>query len=167
MGIYFNKELYILSLTLFLIAVLGEIIFFKYKIPRDNKSSSFEKLETKNYSHPELFKEDLVSNLSFELQAPLGSISGLAEYIRKDLGSDISDSASENLEILKRTANKANLILENIIEYTYIVNNETTLKREKISISNLINQVKYDFTDKSIKISTEIKVNLQKTYSED
>ncbi len=161
MGIYFNKELYILSLTLFLIAVLGEIIFFKYKIPRDNKSSSFEKLETKNYSHPELFKEDLVSNLSFELQAPLGSISGLAEYIRKDLGSDISDSASENLEILKRTANKANLILENIIEYTYIVNNETTLKREKISISNLINQVKYDFTDKSIKISTEIKVNLQ------
>ena len=84
---------------------------FKYKNIRDNKSEGFEKIETKNYSHPEIFKEDLVSNLSFELQAPLGSISGLAEYIRRDLGSDISESASENLEILKRTANKANLIL--------------------------------------------------------
>ena len=160
-GIYFSKELYLLSLNVFLIAFLGEVIYFKYKNSKDNISKGFEKLETKNYSHPEVLKEDLVSNLSFELQAPLGSISGLAEYIRKDLGSDISDSTSENLEILKRTANKANLILENIIEYSYIVNNETILKKEKISISNLINQVKYDFTDKTIKIKTEIIVNLQ------
>jgi two-component system sensor histidine kinase ChiS len=160
-GIYFSKELYLLSLNVFLIAFLGEVIYFKYKNSKGNISKGFEKLETKNYSHPEVLKEDLVSNLSFELQAPLGSISGLAEYIRKDLGSDISDSTSENLEILKRTANKANLILENIIEYSYIVNNETTLKKEKISISNLINQVKYDFTDKTIKIKTEIIVNLQ------
>jgi two-component system, sensor histidine kinase ChiS len=160
-GVYVSKELYLLSLNVFLISFLGEVIYFKYKNSKDNKSESFEKLETKNYSHPELLKEDLVSNLSFELQAPLGSISGLAEYIRRDLGSDISDSTSENLEILKRTANKANLILENIIEYSYIVNNKTILKKEKISISNLINQVKYDFTDKTIKIKTEIIVNLQ------
>jgi hypothetical protein len=39
-------------------------ILDKYKNSKGNISKGFEKLETKNYSHPEVLKEDLVSNLS-------------------------------------------------------------------------------------------------------
>jgi two-component system, sensor histidine kinase ChiS len=160
-GFAFDKEIYFLTIIIFLFLVFLEITYYGYREKEVQNSNGYQGYGTKIYPRNENNQKDLISNLSFELQAPLGSILGIADYIRKDLGSDISDSTSENLDILIRTAGKAHLILENLVEYSYLLKNEILLNREKISLSNLIHQVKNDFSDKTILIKTDIIINLQ------
>lgn len=74
--------------------------------------------------------------ISHEIKNPLGMILGSAEYLEFKLAQS-GDDVKANVETIKKSALRANNILEGILQYI----RPTALKKENISINELVKEV--------------------------
>jgi len=167
------------ALSLFIILIIYKIIFNKihqlseiYKSFNDistniiNKNKKHYNLDDINSTIKELTsyvrnqysdinkiektKTDFIGNVSHELKTPLFSLKG---YIETLLDGAIDDS-NVNRKFLKKTkkqANRLEVLLSDLIKISMIQSSELKLKLAKVSLDDIINEIKDTFEEVLIK----------------
>lgn len=104
-------------------------------------------------------KNELVTNVAHDLRTPLTSIIGYIGLV-KNGGNHNKEEQAKYLEIAYTKAEKLKVLIEDLFELTKFHQQAIKLKKEVISISNLINQLIEELmplaSDKDIEIETYI-----------
>ena len=80
------------------------------------------------------FKE-MIANISHDLRTPLTAIKGYQQLMEKGL---LSKEQRQKLQIAQKHAGDLGRLVEHFFQYTYLVNAETVLQRERINLTNLV-----------------------------
>ena len=109
--------------------------------------------------HAEKSKNELVTNVAHDLRTPLTSIIGYIGLV-KDGGCHDKEDQVKYLDIAYTKAEKLKALIEDLFELTKFHQQAIKLKKEKISLSNLMNQLIEELmplaSDKDIEIETYI-----------
>ncbi len=104
-------------------------------------------------------KNELVTNVAHDLRTPLTSIIGYIGLV-KDGGFHDKEDQVKYLDIAYTKAEKLKVLIEDLFELTKFHQQAIKLKKEKISLSNLMNQLIEELmplaSDKNIEIETYI-----------
>ncbi len=104
-------------------------------------------------------KNELVTNVAHDLRTPLTSIIGYIGLV-KDGATHNKEDQMKYLDIAYTKAEKLKILIEDLFELTKFHQQAIKLKKEKISISNLMNQLIEELmplaSDKNIEIETYI-----------
>ena len=104
-------------------------------------------------------KNELVTNVAHDLRTPLTSIIGYIGLIKDDRY-EIEEEKVKYLDIAYTKAEKLKILIEDLFELTKLHNRGTNLKKEKISLSNLMQQLIEELmpiaNNKEIEIITSI-----------
>lgn len=104
-------------------------------------------------------KNELVTNVAHDLRTPLTSIIGYIGLV-KDGGCYNKEDQNKYLDIAYTKAEKLKVLIEDLFELTKFHQQAVKLKKEKISLSNLMNQLIEELmplaNDKNIEIETYI-----------
>ena len=104
-------------------------------------------------------KNELVTNVAHDLRTPLTSIIGYIGLVKDGGGHDKEDQV-KYLDIAYTKAEKLKVLIEDLFELTKFHQQAIKLKKEKISLSNLMNQLIEELmplaSDKNIEIETYI-----------
>ncbi len=103
----------------------------------------------------EKIRQDFVANVSHELRTPLTTIKGYAETLLE--GALKEDVAPQFVQVIDRHADRLTKIVEDLLALSKIESKESTLKPERLLISDLINGtldiVKEEADKKGVSIS--------------
>ena len=103
-------------------------------------------------------KNELVTNVAHDLRTPLTSIIGYIGLVKMNTKSD--DETHKYLEIAFNKAEKLKMIIEDLFELTKLHQGSVVLKRENISLSNLLHQLIEELMplaqDKNIEVESYI-----------
>lgn len=119
-----------------------------FSIDLQNPSNIYEineLAESLNYAKDELsktenLKRDLMANVSHDLKTPLTMIKAYAEMVR-DITYDNKEKREENLNTIIEETDRLALLVNDILDLSAIQSGNTTLKKEKIDLIELINQI--------------------------
>lgn len=92
----------------------------------------------------EKIKNDMISNISHDLRTPLTSIIGYVELVKK-LGCKDKEVCDNCIDIILKKCDELRILVEDLLEYTSINFKGINLKKEPISIKNVIEQVMVGF----------------------
>ncbi|NBU97944.1 MAG: hypothetical protein EBS19_07010, partial [Spirochaetia bacterium] len=113
-----NESKYI-SLIILLFVIIQENSIIIKSIIQDKKDKvSTDNLVNRIYIDNDSLQNDFISNLSYELQAPLESIVGLSEVIQENNGLELSERSVENIKLINLTAIRTNKLIQNIIDFS-------------------------------------------------
>ncbi len=134
-----SNEIKYVSLIILLLVIFQENSTSIKKVILGSK----EKVESKNlvnriYQNDDTFQNDFISNLSYDLQAPLESIVGLSEIIQKDTGTELSDRSLANIQLINLTAIRTNKLIQNIIDFSKSLKEEITLTKEVLILKDFL-----------------------------
>ena len=87
----------------------------------------------------EKIRQDFVANVSHELRTPLTTIKGYAETLLE--GALKEDVASQFVQVIQRHTDRLTKIVEDLLTLSKIESREFQLKREKVSIDELFENV--------------------------
>ena len=93
-----------------------------------------EKRRLESINDQKQFKE-LISNISHDLRTPLTSIKGYQQLLEK---TPLDKHQVQLLKTSQKSTDELGLLIENFIEYSYLVTAKTDPNLEKININNLI-----------------------------
>lgn len=85
-------------------------------------------------------KTDLITNVSHDLRTPLTSIMGYIGLVKENRFKD-NEEMNEYLNIAYNKAEKLNILIEDLFEYTKLNNNGMKLNKEKINLVELLSQL--------------------------
>lgn len=91
-------------------------------------------------SKTDLYRRDLMANVSHDLKTPLTMIKAYAEMIR-DITIDNKEKTKENLNVIIDETDRLNILVNDILELSKLQNNQDTLTFEKFDIVELINDI--------------------------
>ncbi|WYU88826.1 HAMP domain-containing sensor histidine kinase [Paenibacillus sp. FSL H8-0261] len=106
-------------------------------------------------------KMEMITGISHDLRTPLTSIIGYIELLRTGSFKD----KEEYTRFIQNTYNKAihmKKLLDDLFEYTRLTSVESQIKLEKIDLSQLLNQLLFEFEP----IAQENSMNLVKDFSD-
>lgn len=110
------------------------------KLHEKLKSGSKElEIQTTKAIESEKIKSQFLANMSHELRTPQNSILGLTELILKD--SSTPTKTKERLNVVLRNGKKLLTLIENILEYSKLESGKTEIKKSKLKLSELLNEV--------------------------
>lgn len=92
----------------------------------------------------EKIKNDMISNVSHDLRTPLTSVIGYAEIMRKLEYKD-KEKCDSCIDIILEKCNELRNLVEDLLEYTSINFKGINLKKETISIKDVIEQIMVSF----------------------
>lgn len=104
-------------------------------------------------------KNELITNVAHDLRTPLTSIIGYIGLI-KEKRYENEEEYEKYLEIAYNKSEKLKELIEDLFEYTKLTNQSVNLKKQDISIANLINQLVEELMplaeDKEVTIDTSV-----------
>ncbi len=107
-------------------------------------------------------KNELVTNMAHDLRTPLTSIIGYIGLVKDDKY-DKEEEKVKYLDIAYTKAEKLKVLIEDLFELTKLHNKGIELSKDRISLSNLMQQLIEELmplaSDKGIEIITSIKTN--------
>ncbi|NFS10134.1 HAMP domain-containing histidine kinase [Clostridium botulinum] len=110
-------------------------------------------------------KTDLITNVSHDLRTPLTSIMGYIGLVREDRYKN-KEEMNEYLNIAYNKAQKLNILIEDLFEYTKLNNNGMKLIKEKVNLCELLSQLIEEMTpivDENL-VSINKKFDIDKAY---
>jgi len=127
------------------------------------KSGSEElEIQTSKAVESEKIKSQFLANMTHELRTPQNSILGLTELILKD--ETTSPKTRERLNVVLRNGKKLLTLIENILEYSKLESGNTEIKKSKISLKELTNEVQSFisplFLEKEVHLVLDIPENI-------
>lgn len=82
-------------------------------------------------------KDDFLAHTSYELKAPLNSIIGISDCLLSDNNS-LSKPQSENIELIKSSSIKLSQLVNDIMDFTRLNNNDIVIHKNPIPLKNLV-----------------------------
>ena len=124
----------------------------------------YKELEEKNKKLQELdqLKSDFISTVSHELRTPLSITKEGINLILDEIPGKINKKQSEILSTAKNNIERLTRIINQLLDVSKIESGKIKLKRELISIKNLIRQIAYSFEDRIKDKGLKLKVKLPK-----
>ncbi len=118
--------------------VIGSLIVTRYRInrrriERAKYDSMQEELETAVRQNA-----DFLSNVSHELRTPVNMVIGISEVT---LGKDIAPDIRENLQSIKLAGKRLSGQINNILDYTEIVEGTLSAAKKPYSITSVMNDI--------------------------
>ncbi len=80
------------------------------------------------------FKE-LIANISHDLRTPLTAIKGYQQLLES---SELSAEQAKKLQIAQKYSDELGSLIQNFFEYSYLVNADYKLNKERINLTNLV-----------------------------
>lgn len=132
------KEEDVLRLMLGASAVVGAVAVARYRINRrqleqDKYNSIQEQLDTAVRQNA-----DFLSNVSHELRTPVNMVIGISEVV---LGKEISPEIKENIKSIKLAGKRLSGQINNILDFTEIVEGTLSAAKEPYRITSVMNDV--------------------------
>ncbi len=113
-----------------------ELIKLHEKLKRGSKELE---IQTSKAIESEKIKSQFLANMSHELRTPQNAILGLTELILKD--GSTPTRTKERLNVVLRNGKKLLTLIENILEYSKLESGNTGIKKSKLKLSELVNEV--------------------------
>lgn len=128
----------VLRLLMGAATVAGAVAVGRYRINR--RCQEYEKYAATQEELATAVRQnaDFLSNVSHELRTPINMVIGISEV---SLGKAISPEVRENLQSIKMAGKRLSSQINNILDYTEIVENTLTSTRETYSILSVVNDV--------------------------
>jgi len=95
--------------------------------------------------------------VSHDLKAPLRAIANLSEWIKEDLGDNLSEENKKNLDLLQSRVTRMQSLITGILEYSKIGRKQVA--SELVNVNDLLREI-LDFLSASPKFSTTIPPDL-------
>lgn len=86
-------------------------------------------------------KDDFLANLSYEIKIPLESITHLSNSIIHSYTSGDSSSITPSLEMISNSALRLSYMIDDILDFTRLKNNDISLNKKVVDLSGVINFV--------------------------
>ena len=128
----------VLRLLMGACGVVGSVIIARYRINRRRREkekygSMQEQLATAVHQNA-----DFLSNVSHELRTPVNMVIGISEVT---LGEDIAPKIRENILSIKMAGKRLSGQINNILDYTEIVEGTLSAARKPYSITSVMNDI--------------------------
>lgn len=109
--------------------------------------------DTMNFMAKEIKKRDeikneFIANISHELKTPLTSIKGWAYTLNSD-ASDV-DLVKDGLNIIENEADRLTGMVNDLLDFSRLLNNKVTLLKTNLDLKNLLNGVINQFKPRSL-----------------
>ncbi len=86
-------------------------------------------------------KDEFLANTTHELKTPLHGIIGIADSLIRDNKSQISEPAKQNAYLIKQSANRLSLLINDILDYTKLKYNEIDIETKPVNVKHVANLV--------------------------
>ena len=148
--------------------VLFQSLTLAYRFSRSfhNVEKLSGELEQKNISLTKLdnLKDEFLANTSHELKTPLHGIIGISESILNKAKSELPENISENISLIASSGHRLSNLVNDILDFSRIKNNELKLNLIPVDISSIVDLViklsSIMIGEKSLKINNVLPVNL-------
>ncbi|HPJ37312.1 MAG TPA: SpoIIE family protein phosphatase [Spirochaetota bacterium] len=130
-------------------------------------------LEEKNLTLTRIdkIKDDFLANTSHELRTPLNGIIGIAESLMDGVTGTLPDATLHNLNLIVSSGKRLSSLINDILDYSKLKNNEVTLKLRPVDIYQIarivISLLKTMITGKDIELINEIPENIPLVYADE
>jgi two-component system, sensor histidine kinase ChiS len=120
---------------------LGALVFIlansyilaeRQAIAINNSEDLSEKLESLNN-----LKDEFLAITSHELKTPLNGIIGLSENLNSSSGNNLSEDEKKNLCLINTSAKRLSNLVNDIMVFSRLKNNDITLQKKTVDISKL------------------------------
>lgn len=123
-----------------------------------NRMEAEEAIKAKNYAEAaNKAKSEFLANMSHEIRTPLNGIIGFTELL---MNSNLEDIQKKYMDTINQSANALMEVINNILDFSKIESGKLELSIEKISLSELTNQVvdliRYEANLKNLTINLNI-----------
>lgn len=119
-------------------AVTGAMAVGRYRINRRRREFEAYDAIQEQLATAVRQNADFLSNVSHELRTPVNMVIGISEVT---LGKDISPEIRENVQSIKLAGKRLSSQINNILDYTEIVENTLSAAKESYQITSIINDV--------------------------
>jgi len=100
-------------------------------------------------------KTIFLSNMSHELRTPMNGIMGMLQLFEL---SDLDDEQLENVSLMKVSSERMMSLINNLMSLTSLEGDESFLRNEEFLISDLLNDLTFDYEKKAIAKGLSFKV---------
>lgn len=132
------KDNDVLRLLMGAAAVIGSVIVARYRIDRRRRERAKYGDMQKQLETAVRQNADFLSNVSHELRTPVNMVIGISEVT---LGKDISPEIREDILSIKLAGKRLSGQINNILDYTEIVEGTLSATRKTYSITSVMNDV--------------------------
>jgi two-component system sensor histidine kinase ChiS len=101
-----------------------------------NSEAMSEKLKSLN-----ILKDDFLAITSHELKTPLNGIIGLSESLITNSSDDMSEDDKYNLSLIKTSATRLSNLVNDIVTFSKLKNNEIILDKKPVKINKLLEMI--------------------------
>lgn len=126
-------------------APLGVFVFIiaSYYVLAERQSKALSNAEDMSEKLKSLnnLKDDFLAVTSHELKTPLNGIIGLSESIANVSSSNMNEDEKYNLYLIKSSAIRLSNLVNDIIVFSRLKNNDITLNKKSVKINKLIDMV--------------------------
>ncbi|MGE6578530.1 ATP-binding protein [Paenibacillus xylanexedens] len=129
-GIYFSYGL------LFLILCLSIIVSTKFS----NAMKTNERLSSRLLELDRV-KDEFLANTSHELRTPLNGIIGLTQSLLHSMDDRLEDNQRMHLNMIVSSGQRMSFLINDILDYALLKNNDVRLNRTKINLHQLVQVV--------------------------
>ncbi|MFT4924766.1 MAG: signal transduction histidine kinase/DNA-binding response OmpR family regulator [Phenylobacterium sp.] len=116
-------------------------------------------------------KDEFLANTSHELRTPLNGIIGLTDSLMSENGLLLSDEANHRANLIKTSATRLSFLIDDILDFSKLKNNELAINRKSVSIRELVGVVvplcRPLLKTKAIKLNNEVSEGLPKVCADE
>lgn len=132
----------------------------------NNAEEMSQKLESLNN-----LKDEFLAVTSHELKTPLNGIIGLSEILNYNSSSNLSNDEKQNLSLINTSAKRLSNLVDDIMVFSRLKNNEIKLKKSSVDIGRLAESVtkffKLTINNKHISIVNLIDSEVPQVYGDE
>jgi signal transduction histidine kinase len=105
------------------------------------KSLELEKLSRRTEESYSELKNELISNISLELNTRLNAIIGITETLLKGTAGKLTEDVEYNLSLISSTGKQLSFIANDILDFSKLETTEIVLRRKPVNLKKIANYV--------------------------
>lgn len=126
----------------FLIPVFGMATALAQKIQRMHREKELTQQQAiENLKKADVLKDEFLANTSHELRTPLNGIIGLAESLVNGATGPLRENTMENLELIVSSGRRLSSLVDDILDFSRMKNNELRLHIEPLAVEPQVSLV--------------------------
>jgi signal transduction histidine kinase len=126
----------------------------------ERKQAERLKIEVERHIRLEKLKDDLINTVSHELRTPLSITKEAVNLVLEKIPGQLNEQQSEILGIAKNNVERLERIINGLLDISKIEAGKTELKKEEVSLSDLIRMTALSFEPKAADKGLELRVKL-------